>query len=257
MSPCHSSIRLCKKEEDMNIKLDDIELRMLQYVLYRNFMDVNRRFFTTKYKDLFMKYQDKLLKYFIPQKETGIVNFMKNKNHDLPEDFELYQLSVTNNEFVDPEPKFGFDDSDYFSSTEEFLFFVRNIHNTKDALLIKYWNKLRPLFGRKDFVDCEPSESQLEILHGLSKTSTGYIQNMKGLKLSEQCRILDVILSKCDKTTAVRILNRCKINADQELDDDDIFLMEMLVRKEVNVKITSKVERVFGKGEDENVWSPF
>lgn len=256
-SPCHSAIRLCKKKEDLNAKLDSIEIRMCQYVLHRRFPDVNRRYFTTKYLEVFKKYAKVLIKYFRIQKESSMVPFMRNRNPDLPEDFELFTLTVyTESEDYD-NPTFGFKmNADYFFDTKEFLFYVNNI-SEEDKKAMKYWDSLRPIYTRVDYIDYDATEEQIEILKNLSKTSSGFISNMKGLKLSEQCRILDRILEKCDKTTAIRILNRCKITPEQKLDDDDIFLMSMLCRKDINKDISHKVKKVFGESNDENVWTPF
>lgn len=92
-SPSHTSLRIYKKQEELNCKCDfEKELEMLQDVSSKRnmFKDKIRVFFTEKYVGLFKKYKEtKLTKYF---------NIAKVKKYDLPEqilkeiNFDLYQM---------------------------------------------------------------------------------------------------------------------------------------------------------------------
>ena len=49
LSPAHSAIRLFKKSDELNATLDELEIKMCQYVLHRNMTDINRKCFSDKY----------------------------------------------------------------------------------------------------------------------------------------------------------------------------------------------------------------
>jgi hypothetical protein len=69
---------------------------------------------------------------------------------------------------------------------------MRNIWQ-KD-LLAKLWDKLYFFFKDNSYVDCDPTDEDLELLSRVGRYAPNSIRNLKGKKLSEQLKIVKNVL---------------------------------------------------------------
>ena len=242
MSPAHSAIRIAKKSVEMNVPVSDIEYRMCQYVLYRNYYDVNRRYFTTKNMELFEKYSNILSKYFTIERDENIEDYMRI-DHNLEMDiYKLCPVNETSEEEFTPAPTFGFENIENVYSASDFIFYVRNIMDTEYNKMI--WDNLYPVFTISDYIDIKVDNDKVDFLSRLIHNSD-IIGNISGMKLSQQVKIVDKVFESFDRETAVKILSKVKIPPDRELDEDDMFLMEMSVRKQIHTDISYRIKKIF------------
>jgi hypothetical protein len=129
-----------------------------------------------------------------------------------------------------------------YTSTE-FLFYMRNIYNNSE--FVELWKKLYFFFSDADYVDCQPENSDLELLNRLGKYAPNSIKNLKGLKLSEQIKIVKSVLEiyQHDPLVAISILEKHKI-IDIELDSQNLLLLELSVRREIVNDTKNKVGNI-------------
>ena len=250
MSPAHSAIRLIKKKHDLNAKLDELELKLCQHCIINVMSDTNRRFFTEKYATNYRKYVSELEPYFILKNSKDVSLLFKQKGIDL----EIFFLEVKKNQQLNNSlddifsfftPKI-FDDPqiDKISNGHELLFYVRNIQN--DLKLSDVWKKLHYLYDNQNYVDGDFSSDDLDILSRLIQVAPKTIQNLKGLKLSEQISIIKNLFEKYkeDPIIAISIMEKIKIDPNTKLDEGDLLLLELSVRKQIINDSHNKVQRV-------------
>ena len=121
---------------------------------------------------------------------------------------------------------------------------MRNIYGKDNLPLL--WSKLSFFFVDKSYIDCEPTEDELGLISRLGRYAPDSIENLKGKKLSEQIKLVKMILEKYeeDPIVAISILEKHKIN--HELDNQDLFLMELSVRRQIVNDTRNKANRVLG-----------
>ena len=260
MTPSHTAIRIVKKQKELNCKLDHFEIDLLKHVIEHRFSDVLRYKFKSRYFDLYNQNIDSLKDDFEIKRDESTENYIKiNFN----EDSLIYYLSpIIDSEKIDESKKFGPRYREVFSdenlnriyNTQEFLFYMRNIYG-KDNLP-NLWSKLYFFFDDKSYIDCQPSEEELELIARLGKYAPNSIENLKGKKLSEQISLVKWILEKYeeDPIVAISILEKHKISQEL-LDENDLFLLELSVRKQIVNDTKGKVNKVLGI-EDKKEESP-
>jgi hypothetical protein len=226
LSPSHSAIRLVKKKDELNCNLSDSEIELCSIAISRNFGDINRKYFTEKYLTIFRRYSDFLKKYFTIKK-SGKINAMFN-NPSLP-DIELFELiTLERTEFND------IDDNNIYYSTE-LLFWTRNIKGNKYYETI--WKRLRIIFSSKYYIDCTIDLKDIELINRIMNIAPKSYTNLKDLKLSEQIRMIKTLMDKFknDQSIAIALLEKSNLKELdlQNLDEDDILLLELSVRKEI------------------------
>lgn len=247
LSPSHSAIRLVKKKDELNCNLSDSEIELCANCVSRQFSDINRKYFTEKYANIFIKYSNFLKKYFTIKK-SGKINEIFN-NPSLP-DIELFELrTLERTEFND------IDDNIYYST--ELLFWTRNIKGNKYYETI--WKRLRIIFSSKDYIDCNIDLKDIELINRITSIAPKSYTNLKDLKLSEQIRMIKTLMDKFkhDESIAIALLEKSNLKELdlQNLDEDDILLLELSVRKEILIN-SKKVFNIIGK-EDPNTIIPF
>ena len=132
---------------------------------------------------------------------------------------------------------------------------MRNIYG-KDNLP-NLWSKLYFFFNDKSYIDCQPTEEELELISRLSRYAPNSIENLKGKKLSEQISLVKWILEKYeeDPIVAISILEKHKLSQN-ELDEHDMFLLELSVRKQIVNDTRGKANKVLGVTENDKNDSP-
>ena len=127
-----------------------------------------------------------------------------------------------------------------------FLFYMRNIYG--NSTLEELWSKLSYFFGDLDYIDKEVSQEDIELLVRFSQNAPNSIENLKGLKLSEQILLIKKFFEKFkdDPIVAISILEKQKVDKDIELDETTSLLLELSVRKEIVNDTKGKVYKIFG-----------
>ena len=253
-TPSHTSVRIAKKSKELNAKLEPFEFNLLQYGLSRGFSDKIKWRFKEKYQKMFNEHSNILEKFFKISRDIDTENYVFSEHG---EKVELYFLeSVLTRQLKDSDDivvfrnhsKEIFDDPNLNSiySTTDFLFYMRNVYGNEK--LTSLWPKLHWFFVSENYVDMDVKKEDIELLHRFSSYAPDTIENLKGLKLSEQIKIIKTFLEKYkeDPIVAISILEKVKVDIDMVLDEDTLLLMELSVRKKIINDTRNKVGRILG-----------
>lgn len=255
MTPSHTAIRIVKKRKELDCKLDEFELDLLRHSLEWRFSDIIKTKFKDRYFSMYKEYFDELKDYFEIKRDHHAEEYVRiNFN----EECNLYYLSPIIKEKSDDIGEFVYA-REIFNDTNirkihnslEFIFYMRNIYKNGD--LPKLWSKLFFFFTNKHYVDCQPTNEDLELLSRLANYAPNSIDNLKGKSLSEQIKLVKWILKEYeeDPIVAISILEKHKISK-EELDKQDLFLLELSVRKQIVNDTKSKVNKVLGVKENDS-----
>jgi hypothetical protein len=252
MSPAHSAIRLIKKKYDLGAKLNELELKLCQYSIESNMVDITRRYFTEKYASVFRKYETELSPYFNMIKDDSIKELFKTKGLDL----EIFTLEMKKeeeyknvlfllNEMNNSRKIFDEPNINKIHTGQSLLFYIRNVQG--DSVAKNVWSKLNYLYNSESYVDSDDiSNEDIEMLQRLTQVAPKTIENLKDLKLSQQISIMKNLFDKYkeDPIVAISILEKMKIDPDKEFDEGDILLLELSVRKEIVNDVNQKALRI-------------
>ena len=248
MSPAHSAIRLVKKKHDLNAKLNELELKLCQHSLSVGMNDTNRIYFTNKYTSIFKKYESELSDCFILKEAPEIRELFKTKGLDM----EIWTL-IFNGEidsFGEYKKKI-FDEPNInkIYNGQKLLFYIRNVKDNQNAKLV--WEKLNYLFDSESYFDSNFSKEDIDMLHRLTQVAPKTIENLKGLKLSQQISIMKDMFDKYkeDPIVAISIMEKIKIDPDKDFDESDLLLLELSVRKEIVNDVKQKAQRILNPDE--------
>ena len=248
MSPAHSAIRLVKKKHDLNAKLNELELKLCQHSLSVGMNDTNRIYFTNKYTSIFKKYESELSDCFILKEAPEIRELFKTKGLDM----EIWTL-IFNGEidsFGESKKKI-FDEPNInkIYNGQKLLFYIRNVKDNQNAKLV--WEKLNYLFDSESYFDSNFSKEDIDMLHRLTQVAPKTIENLKGLKLSQQISIMKDMFDKYkeDPIVAISIMEKIKIDPDKDFDESDLLLLELSVRKEIVNDVKQKAQRILNPDE--------
>lgn len=255
-TPCHTAIRIIKKQDELKCKLDDFEFNILQYTLSGNHVGAYKIKFQERYLNLFIKYIDKLSEFFYIQKDLDAINYVKvTHNKDvklwklLSNNQLLFKINIVTDWISNPVGDIIYKDKNIEKLRPfELLFYIRNIYNNKE--LADIWTELHQLYNDVDYVDKDVSVEDIKLLGRLIKNAPGSIQNLKGLKLSEQIDLFKRLLDKYedDPIIAISILEKYKLDKNIELDSSTILLLELAVRKEIITDVQNKVVKILQEG---------
>jgi hypothetical protein len=248
MTPSHSAIRIIKKKEELNCKLNNFELDLLRHALEFRFSDIIKIRFRERYLDIFKKYQNQLKDYFIIKRDYHSEDYLKIKTG---EDINLYYLEpiiqgVEEDLFgINNRSVFNDENINKINNSHDFIFYMRNIYKNKN--LSEIWKKIYFFFTDNNYIDCQPNIEDLELISRLGVYAPNSIENLKGLKLSEQINLVRSILDKFkdDPIIAISILEKHKLKG-VELNDETLLLLELSVRKKIVKNNSNKVDRIMG-----------
>ncbi len=242
LSPHHSIVRICKKEEELNAKLDSFEFSLISYAIRNCRGQFNKRNFSDRYLEISRKYYKKISKYFYIERDKNAQAYLKGLKSV---DINLYHFESNSLKFSTDLAQDKFSTCKIYS-LNELLFYSRNIIDKTDKL--DYWDKLNFLYTRVDYIDITPSDDDVKMLRNLIFNAPKSIEKLKGLKISEQLRIVKKILSAYTKepNIAIAILEKIKIDPNKDLDDKDVLMLELLVRKELLLITSDKIDGVLG-----------
>jgi hypothetical protein len=253
MTPSHTAIRIVKKRKELDCKLTQFELDLLRHSLEYRFSDIIKVRFRDRYHAIFNEYLDDLKEYFIIKRDFQAEEYVKN---NFGEEVNLYYLQSTItgdedsvDEFVYGKEVFADTNIRRIPNSQEFLFYMRNIYGKEN--LPEIWSKLYFFFTDKSYIDCQPTVEDLNLISGLGKYAPNSIDNLKGKKLSEQIKLVKWILEKFeeDPIVAISILEKHRLSQDI-LDEHDLFLLELSVRKQIVNDTKGKANKVLGVNDD-------
>ena len=261
MTPCHTSVRIAKKADELNAKLNPFEFKLLQYSLSRSFSDKIKWRFKDRYQKMYEKYSSILEPYFLIRRDKSIEDYVFLQYN---EKVELYFLmaNIPGNDARKDYFSFDRDYSKIFQHsnldsiyrTTDFLFYMRNIWAKPE--LEKLWTKLDYFFVTENYVDGEFDQEDIDLLSRFSRYAPNSIENLKGFKLSEQIQIIKKFLDnyKEDPIVAISILESVKVDKDILLDEETSLLLELSVRKKIINDTRGKVRMILeNKGEQPNI----
>lgn len=257
MTPSHTAIRITKKKHELECKLDEFEYKLLQQAVDYRFNDVIKLRFKERYLEMFNQYSKELDKYFdikrdVDSEEYVMVNFQKP--------VQLYRLfskiNKTTDDFEFNLIRGVFNDNNIqrIHNSITFLFYMRNIYGHKH--LEDVWSKLDYFYNDIDYIDTHVSKEDIELLERFSRNAPNSIENLKGLKISQQLNLIKKFLEKYkeDPIIAISILEKYKFSDDVELDDYTTLLLELSVRKQIVNDTRGKVKSILGTvGMDEPI----
>lgn len=256
MTPSHTSIRIVKKSQELKAKLNEFELKLCQYAVQFRFIDRIKLRFKERYLEMCRQYKDILSKYFNLSRDFETEEYVFSKTG---ENVELYYLVVKDDRKKDNKESDEFEKTSHyydqsifvdenlnriFKSTD-FIFYMRNIYN-KDKSLKDLWSKLYYFFTDVHYIDRELETEDIELLERFSKYAPGSIDNLRGLKISEQIEIIKKFLDKFkeDPIIAISILESVRVNKDIILDEQTMLLLELSVRKKIINDTRGKVNKI-------------
>lgn len=233
-TPSHTSIRIIKKKDELKANLDDVELHMCQSAIHKNYTDIVKRFFSDKYAESYIKYKDELDKLYRISRNRLIENLIKDKKGL---DIRIFELNINDS------PKLNVGRRLY--SGDELIFYIRSVEKNENLKMI--WEKIPNIVNREDYVDCEVVNKDVDFLARLIEVSPKSINNLRGLTLSKQLKMVNNILNKFkdDPIIGISVLENLKIDYDNDFDENDLLILELMVRKEIVNDTNRKVDRLF------------
>lgn len=244
-TPAHTALRIVKKAKELNAKLEDFELKLIQHVILYRLSDVLRYRFKDRYFDIFNLYKDKLVNFFEIEQDVDIQNYIKIQFND---DSKIWRLKTKlENDIgflVEDNLLFDDDNLNNIYKVDEFLFYMRKIYNNEKIRNI--WSKLKWYINDVEYLDTDVLEEDLELLHRLSIYAPRTINNLKDYKISEQLEIVKRLLDKYkdDPIIAISILEKVKIDKNIVLDEETSLLLELSVRKQIVNDTKGKVSKI-------------
>jgi hypothetical protein len=242
-SPNHSAIRILKKRDELNANLEELEIKLCAYSTTRQLQGVTRKYFSTKYFEVYKKYSTELSEYFDISKEDDIKNLMRERDVDV----DIYTLNCikdVNSIFTSLEIN---DDAKLkIWHCNDFLFYIRNVH--KEITNYKIWSKLQPLYGYIGYIDCDPQDEDIDQLSRIIHNIPDSIKILQGFKLSEQINLVKKLFKTFseDLTIAFALLEKRKIQPDIIIDEQTKLLLELSVRVEI-VNNKYDIDKILGK----------
>lgn len=249
MTPSHTAVRLAKKSNDLGIELDKFEFQLIQHALMYQFNDIIKLRFKERYHQMYIDNKELIEKYFFITRDEEMEKYVLQK---FKKETKLYTLasieSKGKNEFdIFARVKFTpFNDENlnHIFLSDIFLFYMRNIYFDKEK--VELWTKLKFFFRDPNYFDREVDIKDIELLERLAKYAPNSVDNLRGLKLSEQVELVNRLFDtyKHDPIIAISILEKTKMDKDVKLDEQTALLLELSVRKEIVNDTRGKVKNI-------------
>jgi hypothetical protein len=238
-TPSHTAIRIAKKRKELNSKLDEFEIKLLQHVIEYEFDDIFRLSFKERYYNLYHKHSDYLNEYFSIEIDSVLSDYIRDKYLDKSNVWRLVPVKGSN--YNKLEDIFNINTNIFFNTdhninkifnTDDFLFYMRNIFG--DQYKSGAWSRVRWFFTDSGYIDTELPISDLELLNNISNCIPNCIENLKGYTISCQISIIKRLFEKFSHNMPVfvSILSKIRLDPSLTLNEQDCLLLELSVRKE-------------------------
>ena len=245
MTPSHTTVRIAKKSKELKASINPFEFKLLKYALSNRFSDRIKFRFKERYLEMYQQNIDVLGDEFTISRDLEVEEYVRINFNEVANLYYLVPFNKNKVEEFDEEyPTNYWNFSDIFGSQDnnvsmisksaDFLFYMRNIWSKEN--LTSIWKKVYYFFDDINYIDREVSDEDLELLSRFASNAPNSIENLKGLKLSEQIDIIKMFLDKFkeDPIIAISILEKVKMTKDLVLDDQTALILELSVRKSSN-----------------------
>jgi len=192
--------------------------------------------------------ESQVSKYFTVDRDLESEDYVKEHHKEIVTLYRLHPVIENDNSFERAINRgvFTHNNIQQIYNSITFLFYMRNIYG--NTTLEELWSKLSFFFNDVDYIDQEVIQEDIELLARFAKNAPNSIENLKGLKLSEQISLIKKFFEKFkdDPIVAISILEKQKVDKDIELDENTSLLLELSVRKEIINDTRGKVYKIFG-----------
>lgn len=249
-TPSHTAVRIAKKSKELGAKLNPLEFKILQWSLCWRFTDGYKLRFLDRYNQLFQQNREVLDEYFNIKRDLMTEEWVKTTHG---KDVQLYflQPKTANDQKNEYFP--ALEELDFFNDDEnlkriytsgDFLFYIRNIYQKNESLR-DMWSKFY-FFFYDGYVDVKPNVEDLSLLERVCQWAPASINNLRGMKLSEQISVIKKFLEayKEDPIVAISILEKVKVHSGIELDEQTSLILELSVRREIVNDKWDKVNKI-------------
>lgn len=257
-TPSHTAIRLAKKSKDLGVEMDHFELRLLMHAIEYGFADTVKKYFKEKRKEDYDEVKDLLAEHLLIYRVPAVEDIIKVRHGQDERIYGLRRRDVDNepldiDELINEVDTFEhfvtrdgsvFKDENVFRlhTGKDFLNYMRNVHGDERKMLL--FSGLSPLFGTKDYFDAVCEDEDVRFLSVLSSVAPMVTKSLKGMTLSQQISaVRRTFAAFDDKVVALAILESGKV-VEPWMDESDMLLMELSVRKEIFGRIESRVSGI-------------
>lgn len=243
-SPHHSAIRILKKRDELNAKLDIEEFKLCVYAIQKSLGGITRKYFTDKYANIFIKYQGELSQYFNLVRDELVPQLIKQRKN-----VELNIFTLEPSPLIQPQNLFpDLQEVPGIWRIEDFLLYKRFIEKSQSRK--KVWSKVNFLFSvlKENYLDEIPSDEDLDLLYRTTYNAANIIKNIDTLTISQQIILIKKLFLKFenDISVALALLEKHTFTTtDIDLDDDFSLLLELTVRKEI-VNNKYRIDEILG-----------
>jgi hypothetical protein len=260
-TPSHTAIRLAKKSKDLGVDMDEFELKLLMHAIDYNFSDTVKRYFKQKRMDDYTDVEDILSEYLVPYRVEEVEKMiflkydteekiygLKNKVSSVEKPKSQVILDEADIDFfadIELEDSTVFGDNNIFRimTGKSFLNYMRNVYGDEEKM--KLFNGLVPLFGAKNYFDEIPKEEDSRMLALLCSISPLITKALKDMTISEQINVVKTTFAAFDdKTVALAALENGRV-VEPWMDESDVLLMELSLRKEIFGRIESRIDSFY------------
>jgi len=260
-TPSHTAIRLAKKSKDLGVDMDEFELKLLMHAIEYNFSDTVKRYFKQKRMDDYTDVEDILSEYLVTYRVEEVEKMillkydteeriygLKNKVSSVEKPKSQVILDEADIDFfadIELEDSTVFGDNNIFRimTGKSFLNYMRNVYGDEEKM--RLFNGLVPLFGAKNYFDEIPKEEDSRMLALLCSISPLITKALKDMTISEQIDVVKTTFAAFDdKTVALAALENGRV-VEAWMDESDLLLMELSLRKELFGRIESRVDSFY------------
>lgn len=247
-TPHHTAIRIVKKSNEMNIKLDPLELEILEYVIGSSAYDIKKHRFMDRYMNIFMQYEDELSMFYLKKDSIAMESLMNNHKVDANLWMLLSKVEKNMNKWGDKKSTHN----THSISCNDILFYFRKVY-TKSKKLRKAWITLKDIYIFDGYINEDYNENDLKLLYNIYLTFPEAIINLRGQKFEDQIRLIKHLLNIFkDKSVVFALLNTNKVNSYLDIyniNELDTLLLELSVRKYIisehfNSKVNDLLSRI-------------
>lgn len=257
-TPSHTAIRIVKKRDELKADFDEIELDMAEYCIgYKRFLDSCKSKFKDRYADIYRKYQSELSLRFKLERDIDTEAWISQQ---YGVDDRIWQLTpnepveITNNNdinFVVNSITRLFPNLNqiHLPKSTDFIYYVRNIFGNKE--LEKIWKDINLLFNSdgsiENYLDQKVSNEDLKLLHNLCNSSPRSLNQLRGMKISEQLDILKFLIKTYsdDPIVAITILENHSVEEIKKQDEFGLMLLELSHRRDIIFDNNNRVDKLF------------
>ena len=256
-TPSHTAIRLAKKSKDLGVEMDEFEMKLLIHSIDYNFTDTVKRYFKQKRMDDYTSVEELISEYLVPYRVEEVEKMILLKYDTEERIYGLkrkYSVDDTipktdpvileeidfDKILIEDKTVFGDDNIFRIRTGKDFLNYMRNVYGDKEKMML--FEGIIPLFGAKNYFDEIPNEEDSKMLTILCSISPLITKALKGMTISQQISVVKKTFNAFeDMTVSLALLESGRI-VEPWMDESDLLLMELSMRKDIFGRIESRIK---------------